>query len=184
MNKKIVAVAACVALLLAGGIYYLLSAPPASQEPAAEAGSERNQLSYSGSSIVEEHDGKRLWELSAETIEIDPETKNVTLKNLQGTFYQKDGGKIIVTAKQGWMDGKTRDVRIETEVKAVADDGATFTAARVDWLAAEQRYHGSGGVRVTRDDTVLTGDQLDSDVNLEKIKVSGNARIQQGGVAP
>lgn len=174
---------ACITLLLAGGIYYWLSAPPASQEPAAETGSELNQLSYSGSSIVEEHDGKRLWELAAETIEVDPETKNVTLKNLRGIFYQKDGGKIVLTAKQGWMDGKTRDIRIETEVQAVADDGATFTAPRVDWLAAEQRYHGSGGVKVTRNDTVLTGDQLDSDVNMEKIKVSGNARIRQGGMA-
>lgn len=185
MTKKQYAVVACAVLVLAGGLYYLLGGDSASsRQPVSEAGSAiTDKLSYSGSSIIEEHDGKRFWELSAETIEVDPNTKNTTLKNITGTFYRDNGGKIIVTAPQGSIDGQTRDIVLDSQVKAVAEDGATFTAPTVRFNNAEKRYYGTGGVRVTRDDTVLTGDQLESDANMEKIKVSGHAHIIQGGKA-
>lgn len=183
MSKKQYVVAACIILALAGGLYYILGGD-SSQQPASEAGTETlDKLSYSGSSIIEEHDGKRSWELSAETIEIDPKTQNTVLKNITGIFYRDDGSKITVTAPQGSIEGKTRDIVLDNQVKAVAEDGATFMAPTVRFNNAEKRYYGSGGVRVTRENTVLTGDQLESDANMEKIKVSGHARIIQGGKA-
>lgn len=175
---------ACI-MIVAGGLYYFLKdeplpspAPP--QEPTAQ---QTDKLAYTGNSIVEEKDGKRLWELKAETIEIDVNTKNAQLKNLEGTFYQDNGGTIEIKAPEAVLDSKTRDITMSSQVQATSSDGAVFTANEARWSGQERKVYGSGNVVFTKDDTVLTGDTIESDTNLEKVKVSGNAKVIKGGTA-
>ncbi len=184
MNKSSYLAIACVVLLLVGGIYYFVkeeaisSSPPPAQEASSES---PGGLSYVGNTIVEERDGKRVWELTADNIEVDSQTKHVRLKNLKGIFYQDNGGKIDITSAQAELDSQTQDVVMESEVKAISSNGATFTAQKARWDGKGRHFFGSDGIKFTRDDTVITGDKIDSDANMEKIKVQGNARVVKGG---
>lgn len=170
-------------MILAGCLYYFLKDEPFYQKEVATPQAEpATTMSYVGNSIIEEKDGKKLWELAAETIEIDANTKNIMLKNIKGTFYQDNGGKIDITAPIATMDNKTKDIAMSGKVKAIASDGATFVAEETRWLGKEQLFYGVGDVLVTKDDTVMSGDKIESDKNMVKIKVSGHAKILKGGV--
>jgi LPS export ABC transporter protein LptC len=173
----------CILLLLSSGLYYFLkdeplpSSPPKVEPTVQEA----SKLSYVGNSLTEEKDGKMLWELKAETIEIDDDTKNVQMKNVIGTFYQDKGGKIEIKAPEAFLDNKTKDITMPVKVEAIASDGGTFAANEVRWSGQEQRFYGSGNIVVTKDDAVITGDKIESDATMEKVKVYGNAKVIKGG---
>ena len=183
MKKTTYLIIACIALFLIGGMYYFLKdellAPPKPIE--VEKVQPVANLSYVGNSIKQDKDGKPLWELAADTIEIDPTTKNVNMINIKGTFFQANGGKVDITAPGAMLDSKTKDIVMTGKVQAVASDGTTFTAQETRWSGQQELFYGSGGVVVTKEDTVMTGEKIESDANLAKIKVIGNAKIVQGG---
>lgn len=181
--KKSIGMAIVCILFLVGGLYYFLKDEPLPSEPqpVEPTTQETSKLSYVGNSITEEKDGKRLWELKAETIEIDSDTKNMQMKNVLGTFYQEKGGKIEIKAPEAFLDNKTKDITMPIRIEAVASDGGTFAANEARWSGKEQRFYGSGNVVVTKDDTVITGDKIESDTTMEKVKVYGNAKVIKGG---
>jgi LPS export ABC transporter protein LptC len=171
--------------LVAGMLYYFIKddliIPNTNKQEAA--GDSANTLSYTGSTIVEEKDGKRQWELTADKIEIDPNTQNADLTNIKGVFYRENGGKIDLTAVHAVVDNKTHDIVLDGDIKAVSSDGAAFAAPKAKWANGDKHVYASGGVKLTRPDTVITGDEIDSDDNLEKVRVIGNAHIIRGGAA-
>jgi LPS export ABC transporter protein LptC len=186
VKKTTYILAACILLLVGSFAYYFMKdepLPPPTPTKAAQSDTKAN-ITFAGSSIVEEEQGKRLWELNAENIEVDPNTKIVHLRNLKGTFYQPNGQKLELIAQEGTLDTTTRDVVVVGEAKAINSDGAVLTAQQFRYAGQDRRLFGTGGVTLTREDTVLTGDSLESTSNLDKFKIQGNARIRKGGVTP
>ncbi|MDF2636218.1 MAG: hypothetical protein K0R78_3092 [Pelosinus sp.] len=179
--KKTIGIVACI-IILASGLYYFLRDEPLPSNPPEEPKTQQaSKLSYLGNSIIEEKDGKRLWELKAQSIEIDVDTKNAQLKNFIGTFYREKGGTIEISAPEAFLDSKTKDIIMSVKVEAKASDGGTFVANEVRWSSKEQKAYGSGNVVFKKEDTVITGDKIESDSNMEKVKVFGNAKVIQGG---
>jgi len=185
MKKTTYLMIVCSALLLAGGLYYFLRDEPlAPAQPEQAAAMEQiSTMSYVGNSIIEEKDGKPLWEIGAENIEIDVQTRNIRLKNLKGKFYQKNGGKIDITASDAMIDSKSKDLVMTGKVQATASDGTAFTADETRWSGQSERFYGSGNVLLTKDDTIMTGDNIESDADMAKIKVYGHAKIIKGGAS-
>ena len=183
MKKTTYLMIACIVLFLVGGLYYFLKdepfAPPKPIE--VEQVQPVANLTYVGNSIKQDKDGKPLWELAADTIEIDPTTKNIKMQNIKGVFFQANGGTVNITAPGAILDSKTKDIVMTGKVQAIASDGSTFTAQEARWLGQQELFYGSGGVVVTKEDTIMTGEKIESDANMAKIKVFGNAKIVQGG---
>jgi len=176
---------ACIILLLAGGLYYFFRAEPplprkapASTQKTTSAGP---TLTFAGSTVVEEKNGKKSWELNAESIEADTTGNLVYLKKLNGTFYQEKGGKVDIVAQEGILDTKTHDIMLQGDIKATSSDGAVFTAPKGKYVNQTKFFYGSGGIRLTRGDTIITGDSIDADTEMEKVKVHGNAKAVTGG---
>lgn len=174
----------CAVLIIAGGLYYFAKdepLPPPSNSKTSAA-DPAGFLSFNGSSYVEHKDGKPVWEISAETIEMDPNTKLIYLKGIKGVFYQDNGGKLDLIAPTATMDSKTKNITMDGDVKAISStDGTIFTAKQALWNSTDRKLFGSGGVTLTREDTVITGDTIETDNNMQKYKVRGNARIVKKG---
>ena len=185
MKKTTYLMIAFSVLFLVGGLYYFVKDEPlVPQTPAVvEKVDQVSTSSYVGNSIKEEKDGKPLWEIAAETIEIDVTTKNVNMKNIKGTFYQTNGGKIDITAPGAVLDSKSKDIVMTGKVQAIASDGATFTAQQTHWSGQQRTFYGSGDVVLTKDGSVMTGDNIESDADMAKMKVYGNAKIVTGGLS-
>ncbi|SDF72423.1 LPS export ABC transporter periplasmic protein LptC [Sporolituus thermophilus] len=181
MKKTTYLLIACLVLLLAGGLYYFNKDEPLPQAPAQEVRSDPAlNMVFTGNSLVEEKDGKRLWELSAESIELDQKTKQVYLKNLKGVIYQENGGKVEITARQATLDTKTRDIVLTGDIRATSSEGAILTAPSVRYAMSDRRFYGWGGVTLARGDTVVTGEKFESDGDFAKVRVQGNARVRKG----
>ena len=131
---------------------------------------------------MEEKDGKRLWEFSAGTATLDEATKKIYLTAVKGTLYRDDGSSVTLIANKGVADTVSKDVFLEGEVLVKSEgDDASFTAPNVRWAGQQRWLFADGGVKLVQRDTVISGDKLESDVAMEKIKVRGNAKVVSGG---
>lgn len=184
MNKTTYLTLACAVLLIIGGLYYFFREEPLINEvPTTKPNQAQTaaNLTFAGSSIIEEQNGRKVWELNAENIEADAGGKLVYLKKIKGTFFQEKGGKIDVTALEGVLDTKTHDITLQGDMKVTSSDGAVFTAPRGSYVERTKIFTGTGGITLTRGDTIITGDKIDADTNMEQVKVQGNAKAVTGG---
>ncbi|WP_346353575.1 LPS export ABC transporter periplasmic protein LptC [Azotosporobacter soli] len=181
MKKANWLIGCAIVLLLAWGIYYFLRPEAPAAEKEALPSKAPTFLTYEGNTISEEKDGRKIWQVTAETIEIDVDSSNLRVKNVKATFFQENGTQIVLTAPEGNMDHNSKDIALKGSVHAVTSDGATFTAQEANWQAKDGLFTATGQVKLTREDTVVTGDRLDTDGKLEKIKVQGNAHVVKGG---
>lgn len=182
MNRPVILLFVCVFLAVGGVLYWAFSSePPEVLE--VEPKPELTTMAYEGNAISEEKDGRKIWDLTADVIEVDPETKNMTLKNIDGVFYQDGGKTVALKAPTAFYDTKARDLAISGGVQAKTNDGATFQADRVFWQGTEEVFRGEGNVRAEKEDMVLSGDRIETDAGMKKIKVTGNAHIVKRGAA-
>jgi len=180
-QKQFLTIAA-VAIVLAGSAYYFLRDEPLDEKKADKGIVTR--MAFKGTSLVEELNGKRIWELSARVIEVDTQTKLVYLQDVKAVIYREKGDSIAVTAREAIANPTTRDMEMTGDVKAVASDGPTFSGPKVQYFAKEKRIVASGGIRLTREDIVATGDELETDDRIELVKVKGHAHVVKGGEKP
>ena len=172
-------------LFLAFGIWYFVREEPLPvKQPEQASPASLPGITFSGSSVVEQQDGKTLWDLTADTIEMSSDSKTMRFVNPKGIYYETKEGKIEITGLRATMDTKTRDIVMEGNVKAVNSAGATFTADTIKYFSKDKKFFGTGNVVVTKEDTVATGDQIESDNNMEKIILKGKARVVKGGQKP
>ena len=113
--------------------------------------SDSKVMSYDGNTISEEKDGHKIWELTAEHIEIDTDSKDVKLEKLQGHFYAKDS------------------------------DGAKLTSDELKWTAKDEVLAAVGSAVAVKDDMRATGDTIESTDGFNKIKIIGHANLSKGG---
>jgi len=167
---------ACVALL-GGGIYYFLKSESLPDTVAPAGSTAKAAMSFADNKITEQENGRIVWEIKAEAIEIDGVTQDVLLHQVQGTFYSDKGTTMVITSKEGTVSSKTRDVLLTGDVHAVASDGGDLTTPELLWQGQTKLLFGSGGVKVVKGTSILTGDKLEGDSVLNKIKVTGNAHV-------
>lgn len=180
MNKQIAVLVAAVAVIALGLLFFAFSEDP--PLPKAQLPEENSlPLSYSGNTISEERDGKKVWELTAEFIEIDTKSRNTILKNIKGTFYQENGEQVTLTAPKAIYEDASKNIVISERVLAAATNGTTLAADTLLWTNKERLFSGEGSIVIKREDTVIVGDKIESDSEFVKFKVSGNAHIIKGG---
>ena len=173
--------AALAALVLAGGVYYFIRSEPPEPQPKPQEAVTGPSAFLEGNKLVEKKNGKVIWELTANTIAIDPTSGKIALVDVKAVFYREDGNKLNVTAKNGSFDNKTRDMDLSGEVNAVSTDGGKLTADKVDWRQKEELIIAKGNVRLEKTDVVATAQEAQTDKALEQIRLSGNAVIIKGG---
>ena len=168
----------CIAAVIAGGLYYFLR-----EEPLTDTRQEAvtTRMAFSGSKLTEDQDGKRIWELTARVMEVDPKTRWVYLTDLDGVLFRADGTHITVTAKNAVVDPQTRNLEMSGSINMKASDGPTFTAEKGRYVAKDRKIFATGSIRATKEDYVLTANELETDDKFDKIVVKGKASIVKGG---
>ena len=114
-------------------------------------------------------------------MEVDPKTRWVCLTDLDGVLFRADGTHITVTAKNAVVDPQTRNLEMSGSINMKASDGSTFTAEKGRYVAKDRKIFATGSIRATKDDYVLTANELETDDKFDKIVVKGKASIVKGG---
>ena len=180
MTKRAGIALAVAGLLAVGGICFFFRQAPAPGAVLPQPAAQR-EVVFEKTELVEEEDGKRLWEFKADAVTIDETTKKIYLTAVKGTVYREDGSSVTLIARNGVADTTSKEILLEGEVLAQSSSGASFTAPKVRWAGQQQWFFADGGVRLVRQGTVISGEQLESDVNMEQMKIRGNAKVVSGG---
>ena len=169
--------AAVFAALVVWAVVTVPEAPAQTEKPAQSS----KIMSYDGNEISEEKNGRKIWDLTAEHIEVDVDTRDAKLENLLGHFYAEDGRVVEVKADKGTYSETTRDIAITGNVSLKNSDGAQLTSDELRWEAEKEILAAIGSAKAVKDDLLATGDRMESSDGFNKIKIIGKAHLAKGG---
>ena len=159
-------------------IWAVRTAPQPPQKAPVEDGPK--VMSYDNNTISEEKDGKKIWELTSESMTVDVDTKNVELTGLSGKFYEEDGRVVSVTAAHGTYDNKTKDIQVAGDVTIETRDGAALTCGKLLWTEAEGKLTAAEDAYIKQDDMQARADRIESTNGFSHFKAIGKAHIVKG----
>ena len=165
------------AVLLLGLIVWTVYTVP----PVPEKLPSPNKLmKYSGNTITEEKDGKLIWELTADDMEIDVETQDVVMKDVKGKFYQEDGTVFDVTAESGTYIAKSKNMTLEPKVVITSDKDDRLSCDKLTWDYKKSVLTATGNAKFQHEDLEASGDKIQSSNGFNDFKVEGHAHIVKG----
>ena len=177
-NKKI-AIGIVLVLLAAMCMWTVRSIPDQLQEGQPL---EKRVMTYSGNTISEEKDGRKLWEMTAESMEVDIDTQDADVVNLEARFYTEDGRTIHLTAPKAVYKAKDKFLTAEGGIKGDSTDGMHLKCDKVEWKAGKEELALIGNAELQRDSDALkvAGDRIESQDGFSKFKASGHAHLEEG----
>ena len=142
-------------------------------------------MEYEGNTLVEEKDGRIIWELTCEKMRLDMMTQNVELDGVSAKFHQLDKETDEektweLTAAKGVYYQVNKVIHVEGDVLVTNSDGAEMKSDKLDWFADQEMLIANGNVKISKDDMRAYGDMAYSQTALNKVGLMGNAKITKG----
>ena len=147
-------------------------------------------MEYEGNTIIEEHDGQIVWELTCDKMRVDTLTQNIELDGVKGKFYQRDkkvdetGAEKVeekiweLNAAQGIYFQLQKNIHVEGDVKVINSDGAELVSEKIDWFGEQEMLVAEGNVIVTNSDGAkLWSNTVNWFTAQEKIVATGNVKL-------
>ncbi len=95
--------------------------------------------------------------------------------NINVDFFDKMGEPAgVLTADSGWVKSETRQITVYGRVKVDMEDGTRLWADSLSYYPDINRIKTESDVQIERRGEFISGNSLDSDMNFEDIKISGN----------
>ena len=180
MNKKQKAIMAVLLAILAGAIVWAVSTVPAPPAPQPEQPSNKIMKYTGGNTLSEEKDGKKLWELTAETMDVNVETQDAECTNITAKFYQENGDTVELQAPHGSYEAASKNLKLDGGIDAHTSKNASLSSETLVWDAAASTLTAAGNAKITHEDMEATGDELQSSDGFEAFKATGHAHIVKG----
>ncbi len=145
------------------------------ETPVQSSGVEREIHDFN---LTETQEGRRSWDLHAETAWRLPGQSSIRLEDVALTFYDDDGReKSWLTALKGDVDEDSGNMAARGRVKVITADRDTLLTEELDFDKVAERITGPGFVRLSSPDRVLTGVGFESNPDLTDYKVHQDVQI-------
>jgi len=122
--------------------------------------------------------GEKEWELEADRAEIYKRERKTIVQVLKIKFY--DQGKItsILTAREGALHSQSGDMEVRGDVVVTSEEeGTTLKTESLRWDANRKKIVTDDLVRQERTNTIITGQGLEADPDLEKVVIKKNVKV-------
>ncbi|MBO5588938.1 MAG: LPS export ABC transporter periplasmic protein LptC [Anaerovibrio sp.] len=180
MNKKGKALAGIFAVLLVGLIVWAVNGIP---EP-PDVGDTPSQriVNFDGNTISEEKNGKIIWTVTAENIEMDIDTKDASLINVKAVYNFEDGRTVELKAPKAIYKEKDHHLEITDGVEGKSSDGGKFSCKEVEWLSDKDMLAMKGDAKIEyeKEHIKASGDRIESTNGFTKFKAIGKAHLEKG----
>ena len=138
-------------------------------------------VEFEGSELEEKQEGKLVWRLTADKIQIDPDTQIMYFTNPKALVVAEDGTQMTITSDKGIVDREKRTIEIKQPVKAETDKGDTLQTDGSVYYNMDTRMIKGGKVVMERhDNTTLKADAFETDSSLTKVLLTGHALVTRG----
>ena len=133
-------------------------------------------------SLHEENNGRKAWDLQIVSLVYDKERDVNVLKGVTGNFYQEDGSSIAIKSDAGEVDMKTRNIILSGNAKGVFSSGGEVVGDKISWSSKEKQITAEGKVKITKEDIVATAKKAVMDTVKEHLQLEGDALVQKGAL--
>ncbi len=178
-DKKKLAIYVFIVLAIGICIWAVVTKPTPENKSPQEIKKEHT-MNYGANTIVEEKNGKKIWEIKADSINMNVQSKIAEMKNVHGKYYRDDGKILTITSPHGFYDDGKKNIMLDQKVHAEDNTGLKFDAEKATWNNAKALFTGEGKVKIVRDNMQATGDKIESNNGFTAFKLSGNAHIIKG----
>ncbi len=150
-----------------------------SEPPPIEKVEPPTTVEYEGNTIVEEQDGKIIWELTCSKMVIDSITQNAELDDVIWKFNQYDKEKTWeLKGAKGIYYQAEKYIHVEGDVSVTNSDEDELLCDEIDWFFEQQNLSATGNIIVTRNDGAkLLCEKLDWLSAEENIIAEGNVDV-------
>ncbi|MGM9992370.1 MAG: LPS export ABC transporter periplasmic protein LptC [Candidatus Bruticola sp.] len=122
--------------------------------------------------------GDSPWSLTANRIVYDDSTKKARASNITWNLLDKNGkSSLELKGDAAVVNLETQGLAFEGPVHAIGPKGENITCTKLIWDSKTRKLRGSHGVKVIRESSVMTGDNMVASPDLKQIEVEGNVRI-------
>ncbi len=176
MNDKAKLLVLAAVVILAGMIAWTVFTVPPEPKATDEPAKPQN-VEYHANTITEEKNGRRVWDIKADTSITDVVTQATTFKNALGHYYQEDGTIVTLTAPEGVYASDTKNIKLLGGVRATTTDGSELISDALEWVAAEDRLVATGKAKLTRPGVMAEADCIEAWEGFTRFRAAGNARL-------
>lgn len=134
-------------------------------------------LLFEGFHMVSTQKGEREWDFYARAAQIFEREELARAQDIKIVYWR--GGRAVstLTARRGFLQTETRQIRAEQDVVMVSDQGVLRTEM-LQWDNAKGLITTDRAVTVERGEDVLTGVGLEADSELKHVEVLSQVRIR------
>lgn len=131
--------------------------------------------------LVEDKQGKKNWELTAETMEVDAVKQENNLTGVKGKLFLENGSIVNLSADKGVLYLKNKDVQLMGNVLVTTSQAEQLVAKELKFTNVDSLITATGEVVITKPGMVAKADKVTADRSFEQIKLMGNALVRKGG---
>lgn len=178
MNPYLKALIGTVLVAFIGLTVWVVQSIP---EPSVDDEVKQHIMKYDGNTIVETKDGRVVWELTADTIEVVAETKIVTLNNVKCRYFTEDGRVLELKGDAGIFSEATDDIELRDNVAGQSTDGYELSCKKLSWIAKDEKMVLSGDVVIKNnvERLLAKGDVAEATDEFKKLKLQGKAHLSK-----
>ncbi|WP_432718470.1 LPS export ABC transporter periplasmic protein LptC [Pectinatus frisingensis] len=183
-DKNKIALYGFIVIIIAVCVWAVVTKPEP-QKKAADDTNKEETMDYMSNTIVEERNGRKIWEITADSIKMNTKTQQAEMENIHGKYYgENDGEQVLtLTAPHGTYSDSTKDIVLDNGVHVQGNQGLVFDAQKLVWDDENQLLTGQGNVKIVKDNMQAQADQVESSNSFLQFKLSGNAHIVEGSTA-
>ena len=169
LKKNKISIIAAVVVIAFAVMLYVFMHPQKTEDPMV---SPDKLVEFEGTELEEKKEGQLVWKLTADKIQIDPDTQIMYFTNPKALVIAEDGTQMTITSDKGVVDRQKRTIEIKPPVKAT--DGSVY-------YNMDTRMIKGGKVVMDRHDkTSLKADAFETDSSLTNVKLTGHAQVTKG----
>jgi len=120
--------------------------------------------------------GRRLWELQAESLQIDSGRNTIVLTGVTGWLYRNGARQVRLIAPRASYLTESRTVELSGGVSGAAPDGRAFSADRVRWTAGGS-FTATGRIVLTQHGVTIRAGRMRADAAMEAVTFDGGVSV-------
>lgn len=161
LKKNKISIIAAVVVIAFAVMLYVFMHPQKTEDPMV---SPDKLVEFEGTELEEKKEGQLVWKLTADKIQIDPDTQIMYFTNPKALVIAEDGTQMTITSDKGVVDRQKRTIEIKPPVKAETDKGDTLQTDGSVYYNMDTRMIKGGKVVMDRHDkTSLKADAFETD---------------------
>jgi len=131
--------------------------------------------------FVEDKQGKKTWELEANSVQQYQDQNLMVLEDVKVTFYSKEGQTFILTGSKGKVDQSSRNVELVGDVVLTSSDGYQLKTQSISYRHSEKLVSTSDPVNIEGEQIRLTGIGMLVNMEAKTFKVLSQVKTQLKG---